>query len=150
MFKFHGKHFLTLFIAGFFLCGNFLYAQKNGKVKSAEMSATEFKSVIWDFTENEKDFIYKGKKPAIVYFYSPLLNSNKVSISILDELVKDSRGRFDIYRVNAEQEKELVRLFEIKDYPTFLLITRKGEPQVYVGVMTKEQLIQLIDNTILK
>jgi len=114
------------------------------------MNATEFRNQIWDFAENENDFKYKGKKPAIIHFYSPLSNNSKASVSILDDLAQDSKGRYDIYKVNADIEKELVRLFQIKNYPAFLFITKRGEPQVYVGFKTKEQLVQLIENTILK
>ena len=133
-----------------FLCSNSLYAQKNAKTNSTEINTVEFKDVIWDFTENENNFIYKGKKPAIVHFYSLQSATCKVSISILDELGKESKGKFDVYKMNAEQEKELIRILQIKDYPAFLFITKKGEPQVYVGFKTKEQLSQLIDFTILK
>jgi len=143
------RHWFTLFII-IFLCVNSLYAQKNVKTNSAEINTIEFKNAVWDYTENENDFNYKGKKPAIVYFYSPLSTTNKVSTSILDELGKESKGKFEVYKVNSEQEKELIRLFQIKDYPAYLFITKKGEPQVYVGFKTKEQLAQLIDLTILK
>ena len=145
------KYLFTLFIIITpILCSNFLYAQKNAKVKSTEINTVEFKSLIWDFGENENNFIYKGKKPAIINFYSPQSSGSKVSMSILDELEKDYKGRFDIYKINAEREKELIELLQIKDYPTFLFITKKGEPQTYVGFKTKEQLSQLIDLTILK
>jgi thioredoxin-like negative regulator of GroEL len=100
--------------------------------------------------EDENNFIYKGKKPAIINFYSLQSNTGKVTISILDELAKDYKGKCDVYKMNAEQENELIRLLQIKDYPAFLLITKKGEPEVYVGFKTKEQLAQLIDMTILK
>ena len=132
------------------LCSNSLYAQKNTKVKPTEINTIEFKSLIWDFGENENDFIYKGKKPAIINFYSSQSSNYKVSMSILDELEKEYKGKFDIYKINAEQEKELIELLQIKDYPTFLFVTKKGEPQTYVGFKTKAQLSQLIDITILK
>jgi thioredoxin-like negative regulator of GroEL len=114
------------------------------------MNTVEFKNAIWDFTGNENDFVYKGKKPAIVHFYSPRSATYKVSISILDELGRESKGKFDVYKVNGEQEEELIRLLQIKDYPAFLFITKKGEPEVYVGFKTKDQLAKLIDFTILK
>lgn len=148
MYKFYGKQWLSLSII--ILCSN-LYAQKNNvKIKSTEMNTSEFKSLIWDFTEDENNFMYKGKKPAIINFYSPQAATSKVSISILDELTKDYKSKCDVFKINAEQEAELIRLFQIKDYPAFLLVTKKGEPQVYVGFKTKEQLAQLIDLAILK
>ena len=145
------KHLFPFFIiVTSVLCGNFLYAQKNTKVKSTEINTVEFKNLIWDFGANESDFTYKGKKPAIIHFYSPQSSGSKVSMFILDELEKDYKGRFDTYKINAEQEKELIELLQIKEYPTFLFITKKGEPQTYVGFKTKEQLSQLIDFAILK
>ncbi len=140
------KYLLSLFliITSVLYCDS-LYAQKNIKAKSIKISTSEFKSLIWDFEENKNDFVYIGKKPAIVCFYSTQSSGSKASSPILDNLGKDYKGKFDIYIIDAEQEKELIELFQIKEYPAFMFVAKKGEPQIYVGFKTKEQLSQLID-----
>lgn len=90
------------------------------------------------------------KKPAIVDFYADWCGPCKMVAPILEELSKEYAGKIYIYKVNVDKEPELARDFGIQSIPTIWFVPMKGEPQVNMGALSKEQLKGYIDKVLLK
>ena len=63
---------------------------------------------------------------------------------------KEYAGKIYIYKVNVDKEPELARDFGIQSIPTIWFVPMKGEPQVNMGALSKEQLKGYIDKVLLK
>ena len=136
--------FNILIIVTFVFCQYSLYAQKNGGTKPVEISCADFKSQIWNFEAEPENFVFKGKKSAIINFYSTNGHSKAIA-PILEEIQKEYKNKIDVYKIDSNKEAELMQLFKIRSFPTLLFIPQRGDPQSYIGFKTKDEIIRLIE-----
>ena len=126
--------------------------QSKKEVKSGEvivMNKEMFIKDVFDYEKSE-EWKYKGDKPAIIDLYADWCGPCKMVAPILEELSKEYAGKIYIYKVNVDKEPELARDFGIQSIPTIWFVPMKGEPQVNMGALSKEQLKGYIDKVLLK
>ena len=100
--------------------------------------------------EQNKEWNFEGKLPCIIDFYADWCQPCKIVAPILEDLAKEYDGKIDIYKVNTEQEVELAAAFGIRSIPSMLFCPGEGQPQMAVGALPKETLIQAINDVLLK
>ncbi len=108
-----------------------------------------FLEKVFNFEEN-KDWKFEGKLPCIIDFYADWCQPCKIVAPILEELSVEFAEKIDIYKVNTEQEVELASAFGIRSIPSMLFCPAEGQPQMAVGALPKETLIQAINDVLLK
>ena len=97
--------------------------------------------------ENE---VLNSDKPVLLDFYADWCGPCKMVAPILEELSKEYAGKIYIYKVDVDKEPELAKAFGIQSIPTLWFVPMKGEPQVSMGALSKEQLKGYIDKVLLK
>ncbi len=100
--------------------------------------------------EQNKEWKFEGKLPCIIDFYADWCQPCKIVAPILEELAVEFEGKINIYKVNTEQETELAAAFGIRSIPSMLFCPKDGQPQMAVGALPKETLIQAINDVLLK
>ncbi|UBM61673.1 thioredoxin [Candidatus Sulfidibacterium hydrothermale] len=100
--------------------------------------------------EKNQEWKFEGKLPCIIDFYADWCQPCKIVAPILEELAEEFKGKIDIYKVNTEQEVELASAFGIRSIPSMLFCPADGQPQMAVGALPKETLIQAINDVLLK
>jgi len=81
----------------------------------------------------------------ILYFTADWCNPCKKTKPIVEELNRESADiRFQI--VDADSEIDLVKSFEVRSIPTFILIEDGKEIKRLSGAQTKDQLLGLMNN----
>lgn len=101
------------------------------------LTSSEFKAKVFNY-ETNKEWKFKGKKPAMIDFYADWCGPCKIVAPILEELSEEFDGKIDIYKVNTEEERELSSVFGIQSIPSLLFIPKEGQPQMAMGVLPKE------------
>ena len=96
-----------------------------------------FKEKIFNFEDN-KDWKFKGDKPAVIDFMASWCAPCKTVAPILEELLTEYNGKVDIYKVNTEDEFELASMFGIQSIPSILFIPMGEQPQMTQGALPKE------------
>ena len=107
-----------------------------------------FLEKVFDFEKN-KDWNFAGKLPCIIDFYADWCQPCKAVAPILEELSKEYDGKINIYKVDTEAQQELAGAFGIRSIPSMLFCPAEGQPQMAVGALPKESLIQAIDDVLL-
>ncbi|WP_347357940.1 thioredoxin [Bdellovibrio sp.] len=102
-----------------------------------------FKEKIFNF-EQDKEWTFKGRRPAIVDFYADWCGPCRALTPILEELAKEYAGTVDIYKVNTELNPELASMFGIRGIPSLLFIPMNGAPAMASGLAPKESLQKAI------
>ena len=118
----------------------FLCKMRKPQSGTIHLTRAEFLKKIADYENHSKEWKYLGDKPAIVDFYADWYGPCKMVAPILEELSKEYAGKIYIYKVNVDKEPELARDFGIQSIPTIWFVPMKGEPQVNMGALSKEEL----------
>ena len=93
-----------------------------------QLTQAQFLQDVFDYT-TEKEWKYKGDKPAIIDFYADWCGPCKVVAPILEELSNEFPDVL-IYKVNTEIEQELSTVFQIRSIPSMLFIPIDRQPMM--------------------
>ncbi len=111
------------------------------------LTTETFKEKVFDYTQ-DKEWSFKGEKPAVIDFYADWCGPCKTIAPILEELDGEYEG-IDFYKVNTEVENELAATFGIQSIPSILFISMEGQPQMALGALPKETFKQAIAEILL-
>ena len=110
---------------------------------TVKLTTQKFKEDIFDYTA-EKEWNYKGDKPAIIDFYADWCGPCKMVAPILEELSNENPDVI-IYKVDTEVEQELSEVFQIRSIPSILFIPKDRQPMMQAGALPKNALQEIID-----
>ena len=99
---------------------------------------------------NPKGFQYKGEIPAVVDFYADWCGPCRSITPHLVELAKEYAGQIIVYKVNIDKYPEISQAFGVRSIPTLLYMKPNAQPVSTVGAMSKDEIKQVIDDTLLK
>ncbi len=116
---------------------------KNNHMPTVKLTTQKFKEDIFDYTA-EKEWNYKGDKPAIIDFYADWCGPCKMVAPILEELSNENPDVI-IYKVDTEVEQELSAVFQIRSIPSILFIPKDRQPMMQAGALPKNALQEIID-----
>jgi thioredoxin len=102
-----------------------------------------FKTRVFDW-ETEKEWKYRGDKPAILDFYADWCGPCKMIAPVLDELSRKYEGKLEVYKINTDEEPELSSLFQISSVPTLFFVPLGEEPQFALGALPKPELERVV------
>jgi thioredoxin 1 len=108
----------------------------------AELLTKEaFLTRVFDYEKNN-EWKYEGELPAIIDFYADWCRPCKIVAPILEEISTEYSGKLHIYKIDTEKEQELASIFGIRNIPSILFIPVGDKPQMAVGALPKESILQ--------
>lgn len=92
--------------------------------------------------------VLQADKPVLVDFWAEwCMPCRKVS-PLLEEIAGEMQGKLDIVKLNADENPETVRAYQVMSLPT-LTIFKGGEPvKQVVGARPKSELVRIIESAI--
>lgn len=114
---------------------------------TVKLNAQKFKEEIFDYT-TEKEWNYKGDKPAIIDFYADWCGPCKMVAPILEQL-SDENPDIIIYKVDTQVEQELAAVFQIRSIPSILFIPMDKQPMMQAGALPKHVLEEVIQKELM-
>lgn len=108
-----------------------------------------FKEKIMDFEAIKDDWKFQGQLPAILKFTASWCLPCKTLTPILEELSIDYKEKINIYEIDIENESELSSMFGIRSVPSMLFCPIVGEPQMVIGLLPKNTIINTIEEILL-
>ena len=112
-----------------------------------QLTTQRFKDEIFDYKQ-EKEWKYKGDKPAIIDFYADWCGPCKMVAPILEEL-SNEHPEVHIYKVDTEVEQELAAVFRIRSIPSMLFIPINTLPIMQAGALPKHVLEEIIEKELM-
>ncbi len=107
-----------------------------------------FMQKVFNFEANT-DWKFEGELPCLIDFYADWCGPCKMVAPILEELSKEFEGKINIYKVDTEVEQELAGAFGIRSIPSLLFCPKDGKPQMAMGALPKQALIDAINDVLL-
>jgi thioredoxin len=102
-----------------------------------------FKEKVFDY-ENNEEWKYEGKVPAVIDFYADWCAPCKMIAPIMEELNDAYQGKVIFYKIDTEDQQELAAMFGIRSIPSVLFIPMEGRPQMQVGALPREAFVDII------
>jgi thioredoxin len=121
----------------------------NKKMGTIHLTKEAFLAKVANFETNPNEWKYLGDKPCMIDFYADWCGPCKAVAPILEELAKTYDGQIYIYKINTDKEQELAGAFGIRSIPSLLFVPMEGKPQMSVGALPKQQMIEAIDKVLL-
>lgn len=110
---------------------------------TVKLTADRFKEEVFDYTK-EKDWKFKGDKPAIIDFYADWCGPCQMVAPVLEELSDTYKDEVAVYKVDTEVEQELSAVFRIRSIPSILFIPMDKQPMMQAGALPKSALENVI------
>jgi thioredoxin len=107
-----------------------------------------FKQKIFNYDVNEQ-WKFEGDLPVIIDFYADWCGPCKQLSPRIEEIAKEYAGKIRVYKVNTDVEQLLAQHIGIRSLPTLLFIPVKGKPQATMGAISKETLVNAIQEVLL-
>lgn len=123
-------------------------ASASGEAKPVHLTKETFKEKVMDY-ENNKEWVYRGDRPAVIDFYADWCAPCKKVAPIMEDLAKEYDGKVDIYKIDTEDQKELAAIFGIKSIPSVLFIPMEGKPQMTRGALPKNNYVSIVNEFLL-
>ena len=115
-----------------------------------QINTEMFKELVYNYQKNPKEWVFEGNQPVIIDFYADWCRPCKMVAPIMEELATQYKGKVTFYKMNIDQEKELAQTFNIQSIPALLYIPMKGQPQMSVGLSSKDGYVQQIQSLLIQ
>ena len=113
------------------------------------LTNAQFKAQIFDY-ENKQEWENQNDKPVLIDFYADWCGPCTMLNPILENMEKHYGDQIDFFKVDADQERELVQAFGVQSLPSLLFIPMEGQPQMAKGAVQPDKLKQAIEDILLK
>ena len=97
---------------------------------------------------NEASFekaVINSPMPVLVDFWAPWCGPCKMIAPLLDEIAKESDGRFRVTKVNVDDDPALMQRFGIHGVPTLLFFSKGEVRDRIVGVAPKKAILDKLE-----
>lgn len=115
---------------------------------ATQLTKDTFLKEIFDY-ENNKEWKFEGKLPAVIDFYADWCQPCKMVAPIIEELSTEYEGKVNFFKVDTEAQQELAGAFGIQSIPSLLFIPVDGKPQMAAGALPKASFIEVIEKELL-
>ena len=138
----------TIILSFFLFFGAAMALAQENKVQPIDYNG--FLNKVWDFEKNPKEFVYKGKLPAIIDFYADWCGPCRMTAPVLEKIANEYDGKLLVYKINVDQERDLATVFQVRSIPALLFIPTEGQPMMQVGAMNEAQFKDIIGKYLVK
>lgn len=102
--------------------------------------------VVTDATFRED--VLQADKPVLVDFWAEWCVPCRKISPLLEEIAGEMAGQVDIVKINADENPQTVRSYQVMSLPT-LTVFKGGEPvRQVVGAKPKRELVRLIESAL--
>ena len=109
------------------------------------MASDHTKSFTADNFESE---VLKASGPVLVDFWAEWCQPCRLIGPIVDELASDYNGKASVGKVNVDTDPSLAAQYGVSSIPTVILF-QDGEPvKRFIGLRSKQDLAEAIDETV--
>jgi len=104
-----------------------------------------------DFNITDNDFkaqVLESSEPVIVDFWAPWCGPCRAVSPIIDELAKEFAGKVKVGKLNVDENSKVAGQYNVMSIPSVVFF-KNGQPiRTMIGVQSKENYKQAIEETL--
>ncbi len=102
-------------------------------------------SVVHITDNNFESDVLQSEKPVLMDFWAEWCGPCKMIAPILDQIADEYKGRLQIAKLDVEESQHIAMKYGVRSIPTLILFKGGVVEAQHVGMLSKEQLIKLLD-----
>jgi len=102
-------------------------------------------SIINITNENFESEVLKAEQPVLVDFWAEWCGPCKMIAPILEQVADEYKGRLSLVKLDVEENQNIAMQYGVRSIPTLMLFKGGVVEAQHVGMLSKEQLGQLLD-----
>ena len=114
------------------------------KAEIQHINANYMREHIYDFEAHPDTFVYKGDKPAIIDFYADWCRPCRQLAPKLQEVADRYADQLVVYKVNVDENPQLVALFGVQSIPMVLFVPLNDLPYKSLGDLPMDHIEGLL------
>jgi len=114
------------------------------------LTLEEFVKNVVDVIDHPHEWKYLGDLPCLIEFSATWSEHYKEMTTVLNQLSFEFANRVYIYRVDIDEEEDLLTAFDIEQVPTLLFCPMNEPPQKALGLFDRETLRKGINEILLQ
>ena len=103
-------------------------------------------AVIKITSKNFEEEVSKSELPVLLDFWASWCGPCRMVSPIVDEVANELEGKAKVGKINVDEEQELAQAFSIMSIPTLVVINNGKLVNQSVGVRSKQEIIEMIEN----
>ncbi len=97
-------------------------------------------------SENFEKEVINSSIPVVVDFWAEWCGPCRMQSPIIDDLAKEMQDTIKVGKVNVDDETELASKYNVMSIPTLIIFKNGQRINTAVGLHTKEEILDLINN----
>lgn len=109
-----------------------------------------FKENVYDFTDKD-NVKFNGNRPVVLDYTASWCPPCKKLNPVYDELAKEYEGKVDFYKIDVDDNPDLMTIFEVKSMPTLIFISADGKQHTKsIGFNGKQAIVDHLEEILKK
>jgi len=102
-------------------------------------------SIINITNDNFESEVLKAEQPVLVDFWAEWCGPCKMIAPILEQVADEYKGRLTLAKLDVEENQNIAMQYGVRSIPTLMLFKGGVVEAQHVGMLSKEQLSQLLE-----
>ncbi len=135
---------IVLFVVALVALNVFLNNQNNAKPEDKQENAKQEEKIMEVTSANFEEEVLKSEKPVLIDFYATWCGPCKILSPMVEEAAQENED-VKFVKIDIDKTEDIAIKYQVMSIPTLVLIQNGEEKDRRVGILDKDQILDLVE-----